>query len=96
MFTRLSLGTTDGMANADHLVGALVLTTVSLAAAEVARSLRFLLIPLGMALFATPFVYGATPAQLSSSLVCGALLILLSLHRGPVRNTYGGWERHIV
>src|SRR5690606_31278759 len=37
MFTRLTLGAEGRMADADHLIGALALTVVSLAAAEVAR-----------------------------------------------------------
>ncbi len=42
------------MANSDHLIGSLVLTVISLAAAEVARPLRFLNILLGLALFCHP------------------------------------------
>lgn len=96
MFTRLSLGAEGAMADADHLIGALVLTTVAIAAAEVARPVRFLLVPLGAALLITPFAYGAdTPATLSS-LVCGVALIALSARRGRISRTYGGWNRLVV
>src|SRR3546814_728056 len=71
MFTRLTLGTEDGMADADHLIGALALTVISLAAAEVARALRFLLIPLGAALLVTPFIYDeASVATSPSNALC--------------------------
>jgi nucleoside-diphosphate-sugar epimerase len=95
MFTRLTLGAEGGMANADHLIGALVLTVVSLAAAEVARPLRFLLVPLGAALLVTPFLHDTSQAQIAAGLACGAALMLLSLRRGKIRATYGNWQRLI-
>lgn len=96
MFTRLTLGTQDGMADADHLIGALVLTIVSLAAAEVARPLRYLLVPLGLALFATPFLNDASTAATVAGIACGVALIVLSLRRGPITQRYGSWSRLIV
>jgi nucleoside-diphosphate-sugar epimerase len=96
MFTRLTLGTDGSMANADHLIGALALTIISLAAAELARALRFLLIPLGAVLLITPFVYGADAVQIIASLACGAALIGLSLPRGAIRERYAGWQKLIV
>ena len=96
MFTRLTLGADGSMADADHLVGALSLTVISLAAAEVARPLRYLLIPLGAALFVTPVLYGASMAQLVASLAAGAGLILLSFRRGPIRGRYSTWQSWIV
>ncbi|HXG80443.1 MAG TPA: NAD-dependent epimerase/dehydratase family protein [Sphingomicrobium sp.] len=95
MFTRVTLGAEGSMANADHLVGSLALTVISLAAAEVARALRFLLIPLGAALLVTPFAYGAGGVQLAASIACGLALILLSLRRSPIRETYGRWQAMI-
>ena len=59
MLTRLTLGSAGGMANADHLIGALVLTVTRERLAEVARPLRFLNMALGAALLITPFAYGA-------------------------------------
>jgi nucleoside-diphosphate-sugar epimerase len=96
MFTRLTLGAEGPMADADHLVGALSLTVISLAAAEVARPLRLLLVPLGAALFVTPFVYEASIEQLVASLTCGLALIVLSIRRGPIRGRYGSWQGWIV
>lgn len=96
LVTRLTFGAEGAMANADHLIGALTLTVVSLAAAEVARALRFLLIPLGAALLVTPFLYGASGTATIASLLCGLGLILLSLRRGRIGQRYGNWQRLIV
>ena len=96
MLTRVTLGAEGGMANADHVIGALVLTVLSVAAAEVARAARFLLIPLGIALLITPFVYDAGGVQLAASLVAGVALIVLSLPRGAISANYGSWNKRIV
>ncbi|MBA3511025.1 NAD-dependent epimerase/dehydratase family protein [Sphingomonas sp.] len=96
MFTRLTLGAAGSMANADHLIGALALTVISLAAAEVARPLRFLLVPLGVVLLVTPFVFEASTTQSIASIVCGVALIALSVRRGAVRGRYGAWQGWIV
>jgi len=96
MFTRLTLGADGGMADADHLIGSLALTAISLAAAEVARPLRFLLIPLGAALLVTPFANDAHMTATIASLLCGIGLILLSLRRGAIAQNYGSWQRLII
>ena len=96
LFTRLTFGSEGGMANADHVIGSLVLTVVSLAAAEVARPLRFLNLPLGAALLVTPFLYEAGTAATVNSLACGLALIVLSIRRGPISERYGSWNRLIV
>jgi nucleoside-diphosphate-sugar epimerase len=96
MFTRLTLGADGSMANADHLIGALALTVISLAAAELARALRYLLIPLGAVLLITPFVYDADATQIIARFACGAALIGLSLRRGPIRERYADWQKLIV
>lgn len=96
LFTRLTLGAAGSMANIDHVIGSLVLTVVSLSAAEVARPLRYLNVSLGVALLAAPFLSEAGTASTVNSLVCGAALVALSLRRGPIRERYGTWDRVIV
>jgi hypothetical protein len=96
LFTRLTFGATGSMANADHLIGALVLTTLSIAAAEVARPVRYLNAPLGLALLAAPFLHDAGLGSTVNSVVCGLALVALSFRRGPIRQRYGGWNRFIV
>lgn len=95
MFTRVTLGTEGALANANHVIGALVLTVISLAAAEVARTLRLLLIPLGVALLILPFAYEANALQTGASLISGLALTALSLPRGSTRGQYGSWNRYI-
>jgi hypothetical protein len=96
LFTRVTLGAEGSMANSDHLIGSLVLTVISLAAAEVARPLRLLNIPLGLTLFATPFIYGASMTATVASVACGAALVALSIRRGAIREQYGSWSRVVV
>ena len=83
------------MAKWDHLIGSLALTTISLAAAEVARAVRFFLIPLGVALCVTPFLGDASRMHLIANILCGGDLILLSIRRGRVKCRYGNWSRFI-
>lgn len=96
LFTRVTFGAEGTMADADHLIGALVLTVLSITAAEVARPLRLLLIPLGIALLITPFVYDAERLHVMASICAGFALIVLSIPRGNIRGQYGRWNRYIV
>ena len=96
MCTRLTVGAEGSMANADHLIGSLVITVAVTALAEVARPVRLLNIGFGVALLIVPFVYDAGPASLWSSLLCGVALIAFSLRRGTIRQRYGAWNRLLV
>lgn len=96
MFTRVTLDAGTSMANADHLIGSLVLTVAITALAESARAGRFFLMPLGIALLVTPFFYDTSIGSLLSSILCGLFLIAFSLPRGSVYNRYGTWDRFIV
>jgi uncharacterized membrane protein len=96
MFSRITVSASDAMANADHLVGALALTFVITALAESGRAARFALIPLGLALFVTPFIYAQSTLPMISSMICGGLLIALSIPKGKISNHYGAWDKAIV
>ncbi len=88
---------TGGAADADHLLGALVVVVAITAMAEVARFVRFLNILLALAIIAAPWIFGGAPlAGRFNDLVAGILIIALSLPRGPIRNRYGGWNPLIV
>lgn len=95
LFTRL-LGVDGHLANAYHLIGSLVLTVVSLSAAEVARPVRFLNILLGATLAAVPFFFDADVKTATVSVVAGVALAALSIRRGALRDRYGEWDRFIV
>ena len=96
LFTRLTFGTTGTMADADHVIGFLVLTTLSIAAAEATRAARYLNVPIGAALLVTPFLFDADTSAMINSIVCGIALIALSLRCGPIRQRYGTWQPWIA
>ena len=98
MFTRLTFGTVSPMADSDHLVGALVVTTAVIAMAEVARPLRFINVLFGAWVVVAPwFLDGASPVASWSGAAVGIALIGLSLPRGPrSREHYADWDRFVV
>jgi hypothetical protein len=69
---------------------------ISIAAAEVARPARYLLVPLGIALLMTPFANDASNSQTIFSIVAGLALVGLSVRRGPISGRYGSWNRLVV
>ena len=97
-FTRLSFGSSGAMADSDHLIGALVVTFSIMALAEVGRAARFVNIPLGVWLIAAPWLLDgiASPLAVWNGVISGVLLIGLAIPRGPVRNSYAGWDRYVV
>jgi nucleoside-diphosphate-sugar epimerase/uncharacterized membrane protein len=98
MLTRLIFGTLPPMANSDHLVGALVITTAVIATAEVARPVRFVNVLFGAWLIiAAWFLDGASPIAQWSNVAVGVALIALSLPRGTrSQHHYAGWDRLVV
>jgi len=96
MLTRMTLGTEGGMANWDHLIGALVITLAVIAFAGSARPARLLMMPLALILIVTPFIYGVGAPALISSIICGVAIAVLALRRGPVPGRYGQWDRLLI
>jgi len=96
MLTRLTLDASGAMANADHLIGALVITVSVTALAETARPARFLNMLLGFALTITATVLAAGAAQAVAGMVCGVALIALSVPRGSIGHRYGDWSRRLL
>ena len=98
MLSRAIFGNEAAMANSDHLLGALVLTTAVIAWAEVARPLRFLNILFGLWLLIAPwFLGGGTVAGSLVGILAGIALIALSLPRGKrSEEHYGSWDRFII
>jgi uncharacterized membrane protein len=96
MLTPWVLRSTGAAAHSDHLVGALIVTAAVIALADVGRSARFINILFGAWVIAAPWLLGgATPGSRWSDAIAGALVILLSLRRGPMGERYGTWERYI-
>jgi nucleoside-diphosphate-sugar epimerase len=96
LFTRLWPGVDGNLAHAHHVIGSLVLTVVSIAAAEVARPARWLNLPLGACLMASPLVFAGDTAALLVSVLAGAALMALSIRRGPIHERYGLWDKIIA
>jgi hypothetical protein len=96
LFTRVLLGVDGTMANVHHVIGSLVLTVVAIAAAEVARPVRYLNALLGAALSAAPFMMATDLATSVFSVALGIALVVLSIRRGTIRERYGSWQRLIV
>lgn len=99
MLSRLFPGNAGPMADSDHLVGCLVVTIAVTALADVARAVRFLLLPLAIWLVAAPFLLDgvAGTTGVVTGVAAGVLLGALALPRGPLSGaTYGGWNRAIV
>ncbi|MEO7795633.1 MAG: vitamin K epoxide reductase family protein [Thermoanaerobaculia bacterium] len=96
MFAPALLGIAGTAAHSDHLTGALIVTFAVMALADVGRALRFVNVLLGAWVIAAPWLLtGATTSSRSIDAIAGALVILLSLRRGPIRERYGSWERFI-
>jgi len=96
MFAPSALGITGGAAHSDHLIGALIVTVAVIALADVGRALRFINVLFGAWVIAAPWLLGgATPISRWSDAIVAAVLILLSLPPGPVRERYGTWQRFI-
>ena len=96
LFTRLWPGAEGNLAHAHHVIGSLVLTVVSIAAAEVARPVRWLNVLLGAGLIASPFMFAGNTSTLVCCVVAGLALMVLSIRRGPVCEQYGAWDRMIT
>jgi hypothetical protein len=96
LFTRVLLGADGSLANAHHLLGALVLTVLSIAAAEVARPVRYLNVLLGVAVIAVPFIYGADVETTAFTVAAGVAIAALSVRRGAIHGRYAGWSRLLV
>jgi nucleoside-diphosphate-sugar epimerase/uncharacterized membrane protein len=96
MTTRLLLGAAGAMADAHHLLGALIVTVSVTALAEVARILRFVNVLLATALYVTAFVLPADLLTMVATLAAATIVLVASLPRGPVYNTYGRWSRLVI
>lgn len=98
MFTPVVFGSSETMADSDHLIGALVVTFSIMAMAEVGRAMRFINILFGLWLIAAPWFLGGVASNIAlwNSIVVGVLLIGLALPKGAVKNNYAGWNRYIV
>jgi len=74
-----------------------VVSVAIIAFAEVARTARLINVALALAIIVLPWLLGgATLTSGFNDLIAGALIIVLSIPPGKIRNTYGSWNPLIV
>ena len=89
-------GSTTTAAHNDDLFGALIVTVAIIAMADVSRAARFLNVVFAAWVVAAPWLLtGATTGAKMNDAIVGALVLLLSLRRGPVSERYGRYEKFI-
>ncbi len=89
-------GSTGMAAHSDHVIGALIVTVVMIALADVGRAARFVNVLLGGLVILAPWVLsGAAVSARWNDAIVGGLVILLVAPRGPVRERYGSYQRFI-
>ena len=96
MATPLIMGTEGFLADANHLIGSLVITTSVIAFAEIGRAFRWLNTGFGLAVMVATVTLNPGLIELITGLLAGAALIGLAIPRGPVKCSYGGFDRIIV
>jgi hypothetical protein len=97
MFAPAVFGTEGRAADSDHLVGALVTTVAVIVMAEVLRAGRFLNVLFGAWIIAGPWLLSGSPATARwNDVAAGAVLVLLSLPRGPINERYAAWDQLII
>lgn len=95
MLTRITLGSYGSLANAEHLIGAMIITVTITAFAEVMRPIRFINMLFAVSLLIVTLAYDATMLSLISNILLVFALFLLSIPRGKIKNSYGVWDKFI-
>ena len=94
---------TQGLAaDTNYMLGAVVWVMAVIALAEVVRAARFVNILAAIALMVLPWLLidggsgGMVILSGLNNLVVGAVIIVLSIPLGKIKNTYGSWNRLII
>ncbi|MFW5967406.1 MAG: vitamin K epoxide reductase family protein [Persicimonas sp.] len=83
-------------ADIHHLGGALIVTTSVISMGEPVRLGRFLNVLLGLIVAVGPWLFGGTDPFISvGATVAGLAVIVLSIPRGPIRESFGPWDRFV-
>lgn len=87
---------TGTVRDSDYTSAPLIITVSIVSFAEVARSFRYVNIILGIWLILGSWILdGATTELIWNNTVLGIAILLLSLRRGRITQSYGGWSKHI-
>jgi hypothetical protein len=90
------LGQKGMVSNIDHLAGALVVAMSVLAMSEAIRTIRFLNILLALLIIVSPWISaGSTTHGTINNLIVGVVIIVLSISRGKISESYGAWNKLI-
>jgi hypothetical protein len=83
--------------HAYQILGALIVTVTCIATSESARAFRFLNVLLGSCLLIIPFLFEDQGLyEEMNGLIAGSLLILFTIRKGPIYQSYGPWNRLII
>ena len=82
----------SGAADVAHLGGAFVIVAAVVALGEPVRALRLLNVPAGIAVAALVFAADPGAGYATAVVLTGVAIALLSVRRGPIRESYGDWE----
>jgi hypothetical protein len=86
----------DADADLLHVLGPIAAAIGFIAASEVTRGLRWLNLPVGLALVIAPFVFGFDLGGLLASALTGVALMILAFLGGRTRTSYGGGWRALL
>lgn len=95
LFSTLVLGVDGTPGHAANLLGALAASVALIALAEVARVVRYLNLPVGLAIVTAGPLFGGPPAHVASMVIAGGAIMILSIPRGEIRERYGAWNRWV-
>ena len=81
--------------NNNHIVGPLVITFAVVSLWEINRNVRWFNIVTGAWLILSPFIIGFGASAQAIDIAGGIAVILFSLHKGKIKNKYGGGWRSL-
>ena len=96
MFSPSYLQITVSTSTIDHILGALITAVSVISMAEVIRSFRLINIFFGLFIAATPWVFEHNDSFFWDNLIAGSFIIVLSLPKGKVLESYGNLNKFIV
>lgn len=96
MLTPLTLGVEGALYDANHLLGALIVTTSVIAFSETGRAARWLNIAMAALLIALSLFWSQSWLVLGVNVLACLALIALTPPKGPVKSRYGSWDKYVV
>lgn len=84
------------LAKIENLSGALIITFSVIAMGESIRTFRFVNILIALLVMLSPFIFeSATNAGTINNIICGIIVIGLSIPRGKLKESFGSWDKYI-